>query len=450
VSLRQPATVDGRLPSPARSPRPLRRALLPLLAASLLVAVGCGPRPFPDTSDGIHVFNDQLLPSQMTEAQVQFAAYHYAGSQKLTRADAQRIRQYNPDFIVLHYRLGMGLGYRSPGPGCQPSGDYLQIVEGDGWVQEWPGEAAVQDGWFFPQAGRRVYNCDWGWYLMNPDDPGWRAYWSSEVLRQMQANEDDGVFADSFSVPNYLGTYDPPLPGVDAAFEADWAGRLARFTDYVRERFAGLHYFLVNAGSLITSRDPYDYAGVDGVMVEGFALNASGSYYDQADWALQMDRALALTRQDKIIIGQSYVESWDTQGRLFSLASYLLVKGSHSFINLDTGLDPEWFPEYEVDIGTASQPPASTAASLLDPAWGVYRRDYSSGLVLVNPGASSRSIDLGRIYYRASPQGGGTVPPEGRPANWRVQYDPVTSLTLGPHEGAILLDRPGPGCACSG
>jgi len=38
-------------------------------------------RAFPDTTDGIHVFNDQLATWSMTEAQFQFAATHYAGSQ---------------------------------------------------------------------------------------------------------------------------------------------------------------------------------------------------------------------------------------------------------------------------------------------------------------------------------------------------------------------------------
>lgn len=425
-------------------------ALAPLLGAILLLAVGCAPRQFPDTSDGIHVFNDQLLPSQMTETQVQFAAYHYAGSQKLTRADARRIRQYNPDFVVLHYRLGLGLGYRIPGGDCRPSGGYIDIVEGDDWVQEWPGDTPVQESWFFHRAGRRVYNCQWGWYLMNPDDPAWREWWTSELTRQMRANENDGLFADSLGVPNYLGPYDPPLPLVDAAFEAAWAARLERFADYVKERFAGLYYFIANAGSLITTRDPYDYAGVDGVMVEGFALEGTTSYYEPTDWALQMDRVLTLSNQEKVVIGQSYVEPGDLRGRMFALASYLLAKGSRSFINLDVGIDAEWFPEYEIDIGTPAQPLASSVDSLLDPTWGVYRRDYGNGLVLVNPGPSTRSFDLGRTYYRANPQGGGIVPVLGRPPEWRVDYDRVSAITLAPHEGAVLLNQHPPGCACGG
>jgi hypothetical protein len=181
-------------------------------------------RPFPDTARGIHIFSDQL-PTGMSEEQVRFSATHYAGTQKMTRADADLLHAINPSFIILHYRLGLGLGYREPRGTCQPIGDYLMIIERNSWVQEYP--ATVQDGWFYHYPERstsRVYNCDWGWYLMNLDDSGWRSFWQGEVLRQVQVNDDDGVFMDSLSVPNYLGYdhYDPHLPEVDAVFETAW------------------------------------------------------------------------------------------------------------------------------------------------------------------------------------------------------------------------------------
>ena len=66
-------------------------------------------RKWPNTSSGIHVFNDQLA-SNLSDAQWRFAATHYAGTQKMLRRDADTWRSYNPDFLVLHYRLGIGLG----------------------------------------------------------------------------------------------------------------------------------------------------------------------------------------------------------------------------------------------------------------------------------------------------------------------------------------------------
>ena len=58
----------------------------------------------------------------MSDAQVAFAVTHYDGTQKMTRDQADRLRAADPDFLILHYRLGHGLGYRAIDPPCQPTG----------------------------------------------------------------------------------------------------------------------------------------------------------------------------------------------------------------------------------------------------------------------------------------------------------------------------------------
>jgi hypothetical protein len=49
---------------------------------SPVAGIGAAARFFPDTRDRVMVFTDQL-PGGMTDAQYQFAATHYVGSQKL-------------------------------------------------------------------------------------------------------------------------------------------------------------------------------------------------------------------------------------------------------------------------------------------------------------------------------------------------------------------------------
>jgi hypothetical protein len=404
-------------------------------------------RAFPDTSDGIFVFNDQL--SNLSDVWSRFAATHYVGAQKMTRSEARAVRQYNPNFIILHYRLGLGLGYRVAGGDCQPTGDYIGIFAGDDGVQEWPADGG-QDTWFYKYNGERVYMCDWGWYVMNLDDPGWREHWSEEVMRQIAGNEDDGVFADSYSVPNYLGAdrYRPNLPELDENFEKAWAASIEGFTAYIVNRFAGRYYFIPNVGSWTTTRDPTDYSGVDGVMIEGFASWGPGSPFEPVDWELQMNRILGLTAQDKAVIMQSYVDPANVEERLFTLASYLLVKGKHSYINLEVSSDamePEWFPEYEIPLGAYSASAPLTIGELrVQVAEGIYARRYASGMVVVNPTGEARSLVLAGTYYRARPSGGGAVPEDGDVSAWRVEYEPVTRLDLPPYSGAILLAEKSP------
>ena len=415
---------------------------LPLVR--LWSAAGGSPRPWPDTNTGIHVFNDQLAYG-LSEAQTQFAATHYAGAQKLTRSQADQLRAISPGFIVLHYRLGEGLGYRSVTDGCRPDGDWLAIVDGDDWVQEWPGDEGASASWFFPWSGSdRVLDCDWGWYLMELGDPSWRAYWHGEVLRQVRANADDGVFMDSLSVPNSLGTFDPPLPPLDLTFESAWSTRIAAWLSWLQSQPLGAYYLVPNVGSWITTRDVTDYSAADGLMVEGFAIEADASPYALEDWRLQMNRILGATARGQAVVGQTC--ALGDQERMFTLGSYLLAKGARSYLNLDNGLDPEWWPEYDIPIGRPTEGARTSIEDLYDDVAGVYRRAFDNGFVLVNPtnpwdgSGTTAIVDLGGTYYLAECSRGGYLPEDGVPTG-SVTYRRVSSVTLPPYSTAVLLDR---------
>jgi hypothetical protein len=402
-------------------------------------------RPLPDTWEGIHVFNDQLYLYD-NPAWIEFAATHYDGTQKMTRPDADALRAVNPDFVIMNYRLGLGLGYQGVDnwESCRFTGEWLGIVEGNGWIVEWPGDENVNEDWFYhwPEGGgNRVVNCDWGWYLMNPDDPGWREFWAGEVLRQLEANDADGVFADSFSVPNFMGYdhYRPHLPEVEAAFEFAWKTRLEDFMLFAQSGDLAPYHFIPNAGMLVTSRETTDYSLADGVMVEGFAEWGQGAHFDLADWELQMNNILNLVHRDKAVIVQQYVDGTDVDDRLFLLANYLLIKGHHTYVNLEFSMEPEWFPEYEIPVGSPGGDAPASVAELWNADWGAYARAYSNGLVLVNPTAEARTINLGGTYYQAIPNGGGMIPENGDTSAWTVTYTAVTQISLPANRAAVLL-----------
>jgi PKD repeat protein/poly(3-hydroxybutyrate) depolymerase len=414
---------------------------------TITITVPGGARPWPDTSASIRVFNDQLATWNMSDAQFLFAASHYAGCQKVTRDAARRLRETSPDFLVLHYRLGQALGFRSAADACAPTGDFLQIIDGDDWVQEWPGDSAVQEAWFFHYSSQRVYSCIDGHYLMNLDDAGWRSWWSAQVIAQLQDNENDGLFADSFGVPNYFGacTFNPCLPDIDAAFENAWAASEFDFTNYIQGRFAGQWKWLPNIGALINSRDPSDHSSIDGGMVENFAEWGGGSYFDEGDWVLQMNRLLPLAAAGKIMILQSYPDAASVQERLFCLGSYLLAKGARTYINLETNEEPEWYPEYGVGLDAATDPLPADISTFLDPTTNCYRRNFASGFVLVNPSDTPRTANLGGTFNLVVPSGGGIVPENGAPPG-SLAFTPVTSTTVPAHGAAILMSTAPPAC----
>ncbi len=399
------------------------------------------PRSVPDTTKGIHIWNDQLIARAMTEQQMKFAATHYDGTQKILRSYADKFRSYNPNFLILHYRLGQALGYRIPQGNCQPMGEIISVIEGNQWVPEYPGEQVVKNNWFYHYAGsNRVFFCDWGSYLMDTDDAGWRGYWFGEVARQLAANDDDGVFMDSLSVPNYLGRFNPAFPAVDATFEKQWSEKIRRWLVTTKQQFGSRYLIIPNAGHWVTTRDVTDYSPADGVMIEGFAKWNQYTLLELVDWQLQMNRILNLERQNKVIIAQSYLDSPnDLTARNFYIANYLLVKGTRTFVNLELGQEPEWFPEYDIPIGSPTDSLPVNVDGWRDSATGLYRRSYSNGMVIVNPTNTTRTMNLGKTYYLAQATGGGYLPADGVPTG-TISYQATNSVTLAAGTAALLVN----------
>jgi hypothetical protein len=399
-------------------------------------------RTFPDTLENIRVFNDQLAVWEMSEAQFEFAATHYVGTQKVFASDARRFRAHNPNFIILNYRLGLGLGYQNMTGDCEPSGTWLEVIEGEKWVREYPENPP--DEWFFKLKGQRVLFCDWGWYLMDISSASWREYWAGEVLRQLRTNAADGIFVDSLFPPNYYGgdKFDPNLPDLDRTFEKTWSTQIEDFIAFGQSGDLADYYFIPNAGEWVNGRDVTDYSGADGIMVEGFGRWSYGEYFlaQEGDWQLQMDRVLSMVNLDKIVLLQQYVNKDDMEDRLFLLGSYLLVKGHHTYLNFELSSEPEWFPEYEIPIGTPVGGIPPSISTMWRSDWELYTRTYSNGLVLVNPSDKLQEVVFQKIYYQAFPYGGGIVPSDGDVSDWVVDYVPVTNISLGPNEAVILLD----------
>ena len=78
--------------------------------------------------------------------------------------DAQRVDTLGPE-VRKYVRVG------TPRTVLQ----HVNVIDGT-WVQEWPGDSAVNESWFWHQNGLRTLQCQWGWYLTDLDNTAWRTW----------------------------------------------------------------------------------------------------------------------------------------------------------------------------------------------------------------------------------------------------------------------------------
>jgi hypothetical protein len=392
-----------------------------------------GGRSFPDTSTRIGVFADQL-PGNMSAAQIRFAATHYVGTQKLSLDQSRPLRATNSNFLVLHYHLAM----------WQSAPRVSFIVDGNRWANDYP-TVNTHETWFWHNtSNQRVTSNQDGKLLMNVSDPGFRAHWRDSISYQVQAGDYDGVFLDSAS-PALLqwearAPADSRLSGKGARYNtfSELGGKswIAAWQDWIRELDASLAMqgipLIPNAGAFATTWDNTDYSLTAGIFSEGFC----DPNLTTSDWKAAVDETLSLVRKNKIVILQNYLASAsDLAKRRYLLASYLLVKGTRTYLFYIASSTLEWYPEWGLDLGA----PQKTAARVDDLLWnGVYRRDFANGVVLVNPTTRGVRLNLGATFKRVEPQGGGAVSSAGTAPGGFVTSN-VTSIDVPAKAAEILL-----------
>jgi hypothetical protein len=403
-------------------------------AGTARAQIGSAAHPFPNSSGQILIFTDQL-PSQPTQGQWNFIASHYVGTQKELLSWTQTVRQINPSFIVLHYQLAVGCGT-------------ALFIDGNSWTNDFS-YVEQNPSWFLYDGSSWIQQTAWGWYVMNivfangAPASGFPAYWTSAALQRLRDNQNDGVFADSYTEDVLFDQVNPPyswFTDVNTCL-ANWIPNLNQYGAYCA---TALHsapesfYFLPNLGGLITSWDTTNYAVGDGGMNEGFAIPSSSGYYAVSDWQLQMGRNLNLTSQGKIVICQSYINSQNNDQRWFVVGSHLLTKGQYSYLNMFQNNSLEWYPEYTLGLGAYDAPPVSDLSQYWNNNWQVYERDFANGIVLVNPGTSPVTVRLGKTYHLVTASGGGPVPKSGaQPGS--LSTSTVKTVKIPAHSARVLL-----------
>jgi hypothetical protein len=329
-------------------------------------------RPLPDTRGATYIWADQIRIDN--DAQINFIAENFIGSQKLTKNISDAIRVLNPDFLVLQYHkaYGVDLGDNITGPN-EWSPDIDKMME---FISANPGYGA-EEGYYLHwtninDLAHRVQHYWAGnleYYLADVRSAGFRAYVAAETVRRCEDIGFDGSFFDVALEPYYA--YEPDYDGGGNMWYTytpwnwstlqlvaqNWNNMIIPYWQYIENEYHsnGNNYLcIVNGDRMITGwYDPAFLDYVDGSMAENW-MTDGGGVLTGGDWVLSASRVLRyITGNDKILIAQPNDPSSGNIGmREWWIANYLLLKNNKTFYNYAWGdLDLSWWPEYEINLG---------------------------------------------------------------------------------------------------
>jgi hypothetical protein len=259
-------------------------------------------------------------------------------------------------------------------------------------------------------------------YAADFGNPDFRAYWINAAKAQLAPGY-KGLYIDDVNmmwrVGNGAGQFVDPLdPRTGAAMTlSDWRRYMAEFTEQIKAALP--NYEIVhNALWFAGDSDQYvqrelksaDWVGLERGINDSGITGGAGQYgvetfMNQIDW---------IHSQGRHVWFDGVVSNGSTSDLEYGLAGYFLTSdGQDAIGNTPSGGTPgDWFAGYDASLGDA------TGARY---QWnGVWRRDFTGGVVLLNePGASTKTLALGGSFRNTA---GATV----------------TSVTLGAGAGAIL------------
>jgi hypothetical protein len=319
----------------------------------------------------------------------------------------QQIKAANPNVKVLMYKnLSASIDY--------PSDVYLTAGvshdEADSQHPEW---------FLLNTSGQRFTHKDYGnLWAMDVGSASYQQRWADNVLRSLKTLGFDGVFIDDTN-PTMKGHYDPTKVAkypTDEAYQQATESALAKISPQLRS--AG-YSVVANIGHFGEFPDVGQrwLQYVDGAMDENFGKwgNTAGSGYAWEGYWKNELRSLKFAQQHgKDFLAVTHSADGDAAAARYGWGTMLLGANGHAQFALHSNYTSEnWFAEYDYEIGE----PVGQESLLSS---GAHRRQFSNGMVVVNPTSNQVSVDLC----------GGTYSGSGR--------SHVTSVQLGANAAAIL------------
>jgi Hypothetical glycosyl hydrolase family 15/Ricin-type beta-trefoil lectin domain-like len=257
-------------------------------------------------------------------------------------------------------------------------------------------------------------------YAADISNPAFRSWWI-QATKSILARGYKGAWMDDvnliMNVSDGLGHQAYPIDFATGKpmTTTDWKRYMAQFMIEPRQALPTtkiLHNSIWFAGTGARGSDPYvqqQIKAADWINREG-GVDDGGITGDNRVWSIQ-----ELFRFFDVVHSlEAKVDLQNWNYLLYGLASYFLISGGRDALG-DDATPNSWPAAYDVDLGSPN-------GNRYD--WnGLIRRDFSKGMVLLNPkGKPTVTVKLPDIYTDTN----GTI---------------VTSVTLQAGQGGVYLDR---------
>lgn len=409
------SSLVGSKPTP--TPTPIVLTLVPLPTPGGAYADLTGTRPFIDTFNNIHLFEnfDYNIPDPASVAKY----YDFVWGAAVDHVQA--IRAGNPKIFIGYYIPF----HRDSGTFTKPRAihdlNYWQAIHPD-WV---------------------LYKCDRVTPAFEFGDPNMPLDFSNPALVSWQVqtyalpvsqNGYDGIATDNLSLQNYYGACGIYVKGKWKQLysgqpdDPQWRENVLVWTARMQQALHSLAHPLAlipnfSLGSIPPS-DPIVRQivnHVDGVLDEdGFTDDARGDLTDKK-WVqlVQLMESVQQAHKPFYVVNQFQSSAVSNDEIQWALASYLMGKEHSAAIFISTyqayGGDTRYY-EYTAKIGSPT--------GAMYQSQNVYWRNYSGGVSIVNPSATkSYTVTLNAAHSYANLYG----------------YSVGQQVTLPPHTGLMLL-----------
>jgi hypothetical protein len=286
--------------------------------------------------------------------------------------------------------------------------------------------------WFAHDAkGARITSLMFGNYLMDPSQAGWVANRGSTCKAILTASPGyDGCLADSVGLsalyPGYVSSYPINVATGAAWTKSDWLAAETKLIGGIKAAVTPKTVFfngLSNGRAYFDATAPSSQLlnSADGGLAETFvraAHTAIGTHPSVSTWLDDVHMIQDAAVRSKVVIASVKVWVAGTQPQFdawneYAMASFLMGYNGYSYYHFRTDKGPSSTTTGAVALG-------SPINAFYQATAGYYERDFSTGMVLANPGNSTYTVTLPRTFKTLS----GTS---------------VTSVTLGPTSGAVLV-----------